>query len=98
MTQLKLIAREPTEEMLDAAYKAVKKSSSLSGYIDIRGMLEAMFDAAPIIETKVENLTDDLVRVAREAVIAVDDGSPLENIAEDVEVAIRALLLERGIK
>jgi len=76
MTQHKLISREPTDKMLKAI-------DEMEDYTHVAGF-QAMFDAAPHIETEAEK---------KAKAVILDWGAEHQLVK-----IIRALLLERGIK
>ena len=88
MTKLKLIAREPTDEML-------RVIDEMEDYTHVAGF-QAMFDAAPHIETEAEKKASFFLKILMEEGVA---GEPYDEIDFNEALAhIRALLLERGIK
>jgi hypothetical protein len=84
--QLKLIAREPTEEMLSAAYHNCN-------CVAHSGNFKAMFDAAPVIESEAEKKAREFHEYALRYHIAPPDRFRVEALK-----IIRQLLAERGIK
>ena len=85
MTQFKLIAREPTDEMLRAI-------DEMDDYSHVVGF-QAMFDAAPHIETETEKRIKERMEILKREI----DNYIHEKALEMFEI-IRALLVERGIK
>jgi len=85
MTQYKLIAREPTDEMLRAI-------DEMEDYTHVAGF-QAMFDAAPHIETEAEKRIKERMEILKREI----DNYIHEKALEMFEI-IRALLVERGIK
>ena len=85
MTKLKLIAREPTDEMLRAI-------DEMDDYSHVVGF-QAMYDAAPHIETEAEKRIKERMEILKREI----DNYIHEKALEMFEI-IRALLVERGIK
>ena len=58
MTQHKLIAREPTEEMIESGLGALLEIDGIYAAFakDLTTVFQAMFDAAPIIESEAEKI------------------------------------------
>jgi len=87
MTQLKLIAREPTNEMRKAFTSAYDFTNHALTSSPLVAGLEAAWDASPRIETEAEREAKDYV-----------DNPVMQKYAPVAVEIIRALLLERGIK
>ena len=83
MTQLKLISREPTEEMLDYLFGAEQ------GYSECTRFKNA-WAAAPYIETEAEKKAIEFLAWAEPMVLYAS--------TQNAVSIIHALLLERGIK
>ena len=97
MTPIKRISREPTEEMLGNGCDALFRINGVHAVLtkDVGGIFQAMFDAAPDIESEAE-------KKAREALTDYDSktwldkqASPHSDLSFFAEI-IRALLVERG--
>ena len=82
MTQLKLIAREPTDEML----RAIDEMDDYSHVVDF----QAMFDAAPDIGSEAEKRIKERMEILKREI----DNYIHEKALEMFEI-IRALLKER---
>ena len=96
MTQLKLIAREPTEEMLEDGFlkSEIRDGDSES----FKRIFQAMFDSAPTLETEAEKRAKEFnVRVARYLLQLSPHihGKLTARLLEEANKIIRALLAER---
>jgi len=99
MTKYKLIEREPTREMRKAGEEVFYRNSPITSFeLDLPFIFEAMFDAAPDIETEAEKRANVFIKSEDERKTVVGRAAPgVKQYYESLEI-IRALLQERGKK
>ena len=89
MTQLKLIDREPTEEMLDDGAACIVLHG---GVVTVKSVFQSMFDAAPHIETEADKAEKKQIKAMELYIEAADLGMAIGVKYAETQAQVKMLV------